>query len=168
VLLITIFVECFFEGIAFGLILQRAFGAGLTFLLAMLIKLVPQKLGDSVVLTQAGLNHFWESLLTFLVVLPIFLGTIFALVFEEEMNENTHIGKFFFATLSGLFLYISLTSFFPVLQALIDQAEKQKLTRLVLANLGFLTSIGIVLPLVYFDEDLQYKATDYICNLLKN
>lgn len=56
------------------MLLQRAFGAGLTFLLAMLIKLVPQKLGDSVVLTKAGLNHFWESLLTFLVVLPVFLG----------------------------------------------------------------------------------------------
>ena len=127
------------KGIAFALILQRAFGAGLTFLLAMLVKLIPQKLGDSVVLTQAGLNHFWESLLTFLVVMPIFLGkpflinelsslndlgTIFALVFEEEMNEHSYIGNFFFASLSGLFLYISLTSFFPVLQTLIDQAGK--------------------------------------------
>ena len=105
----------------------------------MLVKLIPQKLGDSVVLTQAGLNHFWESLLTFLVVMPIFLGkpflinelsslndlgTIFALVFEEEMNEHSYIGNFFFASLSGLFLYISLTSFFPVLQTLIDQAGK--------------------------------------------
>ena len=62
---------------AFAIILQRAFGAGLTFLLAMLIKLVPQKLGDSVVLTKAGLNHFWESLLTLLVVLPVFLGKSF-------------------------------------------------------------------------------------------
>jgi len=168
VLLITIFVECFIEGMAFVIILQRAFGAGLTFLLAMLIKLVPQKLGDSVVLTKAGLNHFWESLLTLLVVLPVFLGAIFGMIFEEEMNERSHLGNFFFAALSGIFLYISLTSFFPVLQTLIDQAEKQKLTRLLLANFGFLTAIGIVLPLVYFDEDLQYKATDYICNLLKN
>ena len=138
------------KGIAFGLILQRAFGAGLTFLLAMLVKLVPQKLGDSVVLTQAGLNHFWESLLTFLVVMPIFLGkpftinelsssknlgTIFALVFEEELNEHSYIGNFFFASLSGLFLYISLTSFFPVLQTLIDQAGKTQ-KHLRVNNLG--------------------------------
>ena len=114
------------------------------------------------------------------------------MIFEEQMDERSHLGKFFFAALSGIFLYISLTSFFPVLQALIDEAgklprlkpypiylnlnaltkymfiERQKLTRLLLANFGFLTAIGIVLPLVYFDEDLQYKATDYICNLLKN
>ena len=62
------------KGVAFALTIQRAFGAGATFLLAMLIKLVPQKLGDAVVLQQAGLNHFWESILTFLVVLPVFLG----------------------------------------------------------------------------------------------
>ena len=46
------------------------------------------------------------------------------MIFEEEMNEKSHLGKFFFAALSGIFLYISLTSFFPVLQALIDQAGK--------------------------------------------
>ena len=46
------------------------------------------------------------------------------MVFEEEMNEKSHLGKFFFAALSGIFLYISLTSFFPVLQTLIDQAGK--------------------------------------------
>jgi len=46
------------------------------------------------------------------------------MVFEEEMNAKSHLGKFFFAALSGIFLYISLTSFFPVLQTLIDQAGK--------------------------------------------
>jgi len=51
------------------------------------------------------------------------------MVFEEEMNEKSHLGKFFFAALSGIFLYISLTSFFPVLQALIDQAGKLPVSR---------------------------------------
>ena len=54
----------------------------------------------------------------------IISGAIFGMIFEEEMNEKSHLGKFFFAALSGIFLYISLTSFFPVLQALIDQAGK--------------------------------------------
>ena len=74
------------------MILQRAFGAGLTFLLAMLIKLVPQKLGDSVVLTKAGLNHFWESLLTFLVVFPVFLGkSFFPYSRKSDDNFRSHI-----------------------------------------------------------------------------
>ena len=38
VLLITISVECFIEGVAFSLTLQNAFGAGIAFLTAMLIK----------------------------------------------------------------------------------------------------------------------------------
>ena len=38
VLLITISIECFIEGIAFSLTLQNAFGAGIAFLTAMLIK----------------------------------------------------------------------------------------------------------------------------------
>ena len=74
VLLITISVECFIEGIAFVLVLQDAFGAGVAFLLAMLVKLVPQKLGDAVILSKAGLNHFWENLLSLLAVLVVYLG----------------------------------------------------------------------------------------------
>ena len=50
------------------------------------------------------------------------------MIFEEEMDERPHLGKFFFAALSGIFLYISLTSFFPVLQTLIDQAGKLALS----------------------------------------
>ena len=46
------------------------------------------------------------------------------MIFDEQMDEKSHLGKFFFAALSGIFLYISLTSFFPVLQALIDEAGK--------------------------------------------
>ena len=38
VLLITISIECFIEGIAFSLTLKNAFGAGIAFLTAMLIK----------------------------------------------------------------------------------------------------------------------------------
>ena len=132
VLLITISVECFIEGIAFVLVLQDAFGAGVAFLLAMLVKLVPQKLGDAVILSKAGLNHFWENLLSLLAVLVVYLGercaldekfeqklsgAILGIVLEEELKD---IAVYFFAALSGIFLYISLASLFPVLQDMID------------------------------------------------
>ena len=47
VLLITISIECFIEGIAFSLTLQNAFGAGIAFLTAMLIKVWFQNLSLS-------------------------------------------------------------------------------------------------------------------------
>ena len=98
---------------------------------------------------------------------------------EEELKD---IAFYFFAALSGIFLYISLASLFPVLQDMIDDQvvigkiptrdydvsmilgyfddgqeshRGQQMRRLFLANLGFLTAMGLVLPLVYFEEDLQ-------------
>jgi hypothetical protein len=40
----------------------------------MIIKLIPQKLGDAVILSKAGLNHFWENLLSLGAVSFVFVG----------------------------------------------------------------------------------------------
>ena len=45
------------------------------------------------------------------------LGAILGIVLEEELKD---IAFYFFAALSGIFLYISLASLFPVLQDMID------------------------------------------------
>ena len=121
-------------------------------------KLVPQKLGDAVILSEAGLNHFWENVLSFLAVLTVYLGVVFGMVLEYQLKS---IQVYFFAALSGIFLYISLASLFPVLQAIIENTDgieedlseedfhkahqRQEMRRLGLANLGFFTAMGLVL-----------------------
>ena len=61
-------------GIAFVLTLQDTFGAGVAILVAMLVKLVPQKVGHAVILTSAGLNHFWENVFATLAVMTVYIG----------------------------------------------------------------------------------------------
>ena len=74
VILITTAFECFIEGIAFTLTLQDDVAAGCTVLLAMILKLIPQKLGNAVILLNSGLNHFWENILALLAVSSIYTG----------------------------------------------------------------------------------------------
>lgn len=50
ILLLCIAFECLIEGIAFALTLSDELGAGIAILAAMIIKLIPQKLGDAVIL----------------------------------------------------------------------------------------------------------------------
>ena len=50
ILLLCISFECLIEGIAFALTLTDELGAGIAILAAMIIKLIPQKLGDAVIL----------------------------------------------------------------------------------------------------------------------
>ena len=76
-LLLTIAIKSFIEGIAFVLTLQDSFSAGLAFLVAMIFKLFPLEPGYAIILSAAGLNHFWENLLSTLAVLPIYLGKFF-------------------------------------------------------------------------------------------
>ena len=59
---------------AFALTLTDELGAGIAILTAMIIKLIPQKLGDAVILSKAGLNHFWENLLSLGAVSFVFIG----------------------------------------------------------------------------------------------
>ena len=59
---------------AFALTLTDELGAGIAILTAMIIKLIPQKLGDAVILSKAGLNHFWENLLSLGAVSFVFVG----------------------------------------------------------------------------------------------
>ena len=70
----------------------------------------------------------------------------------------------FFAALTGMFLYLSLARMFPVLQDLVDEppdnmadatptqyflaSRRKSAYRLCLANLGFLTALAILAPLV--------------------
>ena len=64
-------------------------------------------------------------------------------------TEIDQIQAYFFAALAGIFLYLSLSSLFPILQGLIDQeSSKKSLIRLLLANLGFGMAIALLLPLV--------------------
>ena len=49
--------------------------------------------------------------------LELTLGAILGILLEEELKD---IAFYFFAALSGIFLYISLASLFPVLQDMID------------------------------------------------
>ena len=76
-LLLTIAIKSFIEGIAFVLTLQDSFSAGLAFLVAMIFKLFPLEPGYAIILSDAGLNHFWENLLSTLAVLPIYIGKFF-------------------------------------------------------------------------------------------
>ena len=73
----SIAIKSFIEGIAFVLTLQDSYSAGMAFLVAMLFKLFPLEPGYAIILSDAGLNHFWENLLSTLAVLPIYIGKIF-------------------------------------------------------------------------------------------
>ena len=55
-----------------------------------------------------------------------FVGAVLGMCLEEELLQHQQYGGLFFAALSGIFLYISMTSFFPVLQALIDKPGKKQ------------------------------------------
>ena len=80
--------ECFLEGIAFTLTLQDDIVAGFTVLFAMIMKLIPQKLGNAVILMQSGLNHFWESVLNFAAVSAIYIGLKFGfLLFQMQKYQ---------------------------------------------------------------------------------
>ena len=75
-LLLTIAIKSFIEGIAFVLTLQDSFSAGLAFLVTMIFKLFPLEPGYAIILSDAGLNHYWETTLSTLAVLPIYLGKL--------------------------------------------------------------------------------------------
>ena len=55
ILLLCISFECLIEGIAFALTLTDELGAGIAILAAMIIKLIPQKLGDAVILRSENI-----------------------------------------------------------------------------------------------------------------
>jgi len=184
VLLLTIAIECLIEGIAFVLTLQDTFGAGVAILVAMLVKLVPQKVGHAVILTSAGLNHFWENVFATLAVMTVYIGVILGIALEDELSK---IKYYFFGALSGIFLYMSLASLFPVLQEAIDDVEindididsdidlshkdralrRQHLRRLFLANLGFGTAMALVVPLIYYEHDLEVALQVWLCTFME-
>ena len=78
-LLFTIAIKSFIEGITFALTLQASFSAGWAFLVAMIFKLFPLEPGYAIILSDAGLNHFYENLFSTLAVLPIYLGKYLSL-----------------------------------------------------------------------------------------
>jgi len=86
----------------------------------MIIKLIPQKLGDAVILSKAGLNHFWENVLSLLAVCSVYIGAIVGMALRSQLSSAQ---PYFFGALSGIFLYISLSSLFPVLHDIIDDNE---------------------------------------------
>ena len=100
--------------------IQDAIGAGISILIAMIIKLIPQKLGDAVILSKAGLNHFWENVLSLLAVCSVYIGAIVGMALRSQLSSAQ---PYFFGALSGIFLYISLSSLFPVLHDIIDDNE---------------------------------------------
>ena len=77
-------------------------------------------MGDAVILSNAGLNHLWENLLSLFAVLTVYLGVIFGMALEYQLKS---VQVYFFAALSGIFLYISLASLFPVLASMIEASD---------------------------------------------
>ena len=85
--------------------------------------------------------------------------------------------EYFFGALAGIFLYISLSSLFPVLHDIIDDPEvignfedpgrqakafrNQQFRRLLLANFGFFTAMGLMVPLVSLHCDI-YASKDFV------
>ena len=72
------------------------------------------------ILSNAGLNHLWENLLSLFAVLTVYLGVIFGMALEYQLKS---VQVYFFAALSGIFLYISLASLFPVLHQMIEASD---------------------------------------------
>ena len=187
-LLVTIGIKSSIEGIAFVLTLQDSYAAGLAFLVAMIFKLFPLEPGYAIILSDAGLNHFYENLLSTLAVFPIYLGKFYSLenvafciieiweankiiiilgailgiILEDEFNA---VKGYIFAALSGIFLYLSLSTLLPVLRNLMSESSllastgfrTRGLLRLLLALGGFLLAMVIIIPLVYFKNDMKYK-----------
>ena len=85
------------------------------------------------------------------------------------------VQAYLFAALSGTFLYITLSSLFPVLQDLIEDDDEDDLEtlnnqnpfilrRFILANIGFLVAVAIVLPPIYYEHDLQVLVQHWLCD----
>ncbi|CAG5105061.1 Oidioi.mRNA.OKI2018_I69.chr1.g1798.t1.cds [Oikopleura dioica] len=177
VILLTTSFECFIEGMAFTLTLQDDIGAGFSVLFAMLLKMIPQKLGNAVILMQSGLSHFWESVLVLTSVSAIYPGVCIAMLLRN-MHIKAAVKAKFFAALTGMFLYISLARMFPAMQELVDappkesrvsakayhQLAKRKVYwRLFIANVGFVSAFCILAPLIYYENSIQEKIEEIIC-----
>ena len=78
------------------------------------------------------------------------------------------IKGYIFASLSGIFLYLSLSTLFPVLRSLILGDDRlvigleryrghTQLVRGSLAVCGFLLAMALIVPLVYYKNDLKYS-----------
>jgi len=103
------------------------------------------------------------------VILGVFIGTGF-------WYELYKVQEYFFAALAGIFLYLSMSSLFPILQNLIDPAQqsgRNSMKRLGLANLGFFSAMGFMLPLVRYikkkiisQKMTSYRAIPYQCIFL--
>ena len=84
------------------------------------------------------------------------------IILEEQFNA---VKGYIFAALSGIFLYLSLATLFPVLRNLMSEStllastgfRRRGVLRLILAIGGFLLAMGIIIPLVYFKNDMKYK-----------
>ena len=82
------------------------------------------------------------------------------IILEDKLNDAK---GYIFAALSGIFLYSSLSALFPVLKKDMSDlydSRRRRLFRLILALGGFLLAMVIIIPLVYFKNDMkhQFKA----------
>ena len=82
---------------------------------------------------------------------------------EEQFMS---IKGYIFASLSGIFLYLSLTTLSPVLRSLIlgddhftslERYRGHQLVRVFLAICGSLLAMALIVPLVYYKNDLKYS-----------
>ena len=88
----------------------------------------------------------------------IFLGAILGIILEDKLNDAK---GYIFAALSGIFLYSSLSALFPVLKKDMSDSydsRRRRLFRLILALGGFLLAMVIIIPLVYFKNDMKAKT----------
>ena len=88
-----------------------------------------------------------------------FSGVGLGFAFRKIANN---IKDIIFASLSGIFLYTSLSTFIPLLEKLMT--EKRRKTRVALAMLGFLSAILIIQSLFNWKKALkQDKFLKSIC-----
>ena len=155
------------------------------------IKLLPQKLGDSVIFSKSGLSAFWTNILPMLSSCTIYLGKLVRYRCHVHVSKTDNLSGIFLAlffgekihqfkgslcgALSGIFLYLSLASLFPVLHSLMSEqvtfdqetkkfhkkTKKQYCLRLILANIAFFIAIGMLVYLVQTGPNLLHlKGVD--------
>ena len=136
IILLTISIECFIglyslahcrvsnyplisEGMAFALTAKDNIGSGIAILIAMIVRVVPMKLGYAQILSKSGLSYLQEHLFTTLATSVVLIGAFIGLLADLEPYK-----RYCFAGLAGIFLYTSLCSIFPVINDTLNECRQ--------------------------------------------
>ena len=92
------------EGIAFALTAKDNIGSGLAILIAMIVRVIPMKLGYAQILSKSGLSYIQEHLFTTLATSWILIGKI------NSFEDLRHSDDTFKVVYLALFLTWSRTN----------------------------------------------------------